>query len=50
MAIMPFSAIYSMIATAATLLLYIAFTAINRLFLSAIAKFPGPRLAALTFW
>lgn len=30
--------------------LYIIVVAIYRLYLSPLAKFPGPRLAALTFW
>ena len=29
---------------------YTAFSAIQRLYLSPLAKFPGPKLAALTFW
>ena len=38
-------------ATATTLLaLYISFVAIQRLILSPLARFPGPRLAALTNW
>lgn len=31
-------------------LLYIGFLAIYRLYLSPIAKFPGPKLAALSLW
>ena len=34
----------------AVLATYIFFGAIYRLFFSPIAKFPGPRLAALSFW
>lgn len=32
------------------LALYTIYLAIDRLYLSPIAKFPGPRLAALTLW
>jgi hypothetical protein len=32
------------------LVLHLLSTAIYRLYLSPIAKFPGPRLAALSFW
>ena len=32
------------------LLLYLVYGAIWRLWFSPIAKFPGPRFAALTFW
>ena len=50
MAIMSLSTVATMTAIAAILLLYVVSTAVYRLFLSPIAKFPGPRLAALTFW
>ena len=41
----------SILATAAAILVcYLSWTAIYRLHISPIAKFPGPRLAALTFW
>lgn len=36
--------------TATSLLLYIVIGAVYRLYLSPIAKFPGPKLAALTLW
>jgi hypothetical protein len=35
---------------AISIALYIAYLAIDRLFLSPVSKFPGPKLAALTFW
>lgn len=50
MSIMSFSTVATMMAIAAILLFYVVSTAVYRLFLSPIAKFPGPRLAALTFW
>jgi hypothetical protein len=31
-------------------LLYTAYGAVHRLYLAPVAKFPGPRVAALTFW
>lgn len=34
----------------ATLLCYLALTATYRLYFSPVSNFPGPRLAALTFW
>lgn len=36
--------------TVAFLILYTAYAAIYRLCFSPIAQFPGPKLAALTFW
>jgi len=38
------------VAVAAISALYLLYGVINRLFLSPIAKIPGPRLAALTGW
>ncbi|KAL1639847.1 hypothetical protein SLS58_007591 [Diplodia intermedia] len=40
----------SLILVAALLLAYLAYGAVQRLYLSPIAHFPGPRFAALTFW
>jgi hypothetical protein len=37
-------------ATIAAVTLYTVYGAIYRLYLSPVAKFPGPKLAALTFW
>ena len=42
--------LYVITGGAAALLLYYFCTAIYRLYLSPIAKFPGPKLAALTLW
>lgn len=39
-----------LVAGAGALILHIVFSAIYRLYLSPIAKFPGPKLAALTLW
>ena len=33
-----------------SLIVYCIYIAINRLYLHPLASFPGPRLAALTFW
>ncbi|MCJ1305556.1 hypothetical protein MMC08_008370, partial [Hypocenomyce scalaris] len=51
MAIWAVSTYPSMVvATAVTLLLYFVTGAIYRLYFSPISKFPGPKLAALTWW
>ena len=39
-----------LIALATASLLYLFWLAFNRLYLSPIAKFPGPKLAALSRW
>lgn len=39
-----------LLAGAGALIIHIVFSAIHRLYLSPIAKFPGPKLAALTLW
>lgn len=44
------SPLYLGAAGAGALLLYLVYLAIYRLYLSPIAKFPGPKLAALSFW
>lgn len=40
----------SLIAIACAVVLYLLVTIVYRLFLSPVARFPGPTLAALTFW
>ena len=37
-------------ALAALGILYVAYIVLDHLYLSPLAKFPGPKLAALTFW
>ena len=50
MAIDTFSTLSLLATAAATLVCYLSWTIIHRLHLSPISNFPGPRLAALTFW
>ena len=50
MAAWNFSTISFVLVMAAMLLGYSILTAIHRLLFSPISKFPGPKLAALTFW
>ena len=51
MANLPFvSSLYLVAAGAGALLLYLVCLAIYRLYLSPVAKFPGPKLAALSLW
>lgn len=40
----------SLVVAGVLLIVYCVYGAVHRLFLSPIAHFPGPRLAALTFW
>jgi hypothetical protein len=42
--------IRAIVFTTVTLVLYTIYGAIYRLYLSPIAGFPGPKLAALTLW
>ena len=48
--LLPLSSFYIFVAGTGALLLYLACLAVHRLYLSPIAKFPGPKLAALTLW
>jgi hypothetical protein len=51
MAVLDYVTPTRLLAAAISLLvLYLLSNAIYRLYLSPIAKFPGPRLAALSFW
>lgn len=46
----PISVLSACVASASVLLLYLGGLAIYRLYFSQIARFPGPRLAALSLW
>ena len=48
--LLPVSPLYITAAGAGVLVLYLVSLAIYRLYLSPIAKFPGPKLAALSLW
>lgn len=50
MAIDTFSTLSLLATAAATLVCYLTWTFIYRLHISPVSEFPGPRLAALTFW
>lgn len=47
---LPFDTVEIFLALAAILLIWTIYGVIWRLYLSPIAAFPGPKLAALTFW
>ena len=48
--LLPLTSFYIAAGGAAALLLYYVCLAIYRLYLSPLAKFPGPKLAGLTLW
>lgn len=50
MALWPFPLLNWLTVTIFSIGLYIAYLVIYRLLVSPISKFPGPKLAALTFW
>ena len=50
MAIGTFSTLALIVTAAATFVCYLCWIVIYRLYVSPISEFPGPRLAALTFW
>ncbi len=52
MAVIPASVQRSDVAVAAVCILitYVVTLAVSRVYLSPLARFPGPRLAALSFW
>lgn len=47
---MDFISLHPILLVTFFLIFYLVWLAIYRLYLSPIAKFPGPKLAALTFW
>lgn len=47
---MEFISLHSILLVIFFFILYLVWVASYRLYLSPIAKFPGPKLAALTFW
>ena len=48
--LLPIGSLSIFAAAIGALLLYLACLAVYRLYLTPIAKFPGPKLAALTLW
>lgn len=47
---MEINSVHSILLAIFSFILYLVWVAVYRLHLSPIAKFPGPKLAALTFW